>query len=86
MLSDELRRALVTARIRVAEGAMTEQAWESFCERIEDIAARLEHWERSATPGPAARLHAVPDNVVMLDWARRGTAGHAGARPPGDVA
>ncbi len=85
MLSDELRRTLAVARQHVAEGTMTEGVWDLFYDRIADIAARLEHWERSATPGPAARLSAVPDNVVWLDGPdrkRNGTTTH----PPGDAA
>ena len=85
MLSGELRRAIATARIQVAEGAMTEEAWNQFCDQIADIAARLEHWERSATPGPAARLYAIPDNVVQLVGPDRKRAG-APTHSPGDAA
>ena len=86
MLSDELRRTLAVARGHVAEGAMTWEVWDLFCERIEDVAGRLEQWERSAEIGRNPRRATLPDSVVCLaDYLEQRLA-EDGAPPGGDAA
>ena len=68
MLSDELRNAFRQVRYEIAGGTCTLDIWLIFCDRIEDIAERIEAYERSAGPGPGARLDPdnLPEGVVPL--------------------
>ena len=66
MLSDDLLRACRAARELIRSGAMTQETCLLLIDHLEDIAARLEEWELTAIPGPAARLTRLPDNVVRF--------------------
>ena len=68
MLSDELRLAMRSARYEIAGGTCTPDLWRLFCERVDEIANRLEAYERSAGPNDAGRIDPshLPEGVVQL--------------------
>ena len=67
MLSDELREAMRTVDFEIRRGTCTAAMWELFTQRVDDIADRLESYERAAGPGPASRGQIPPGgNVVVL--------------------
>ncbi len=67
MLSDELRGALATVRYEICRGTCTPDLWRLYCERMDELANRLEAWERAAGPGPLSRGEvATGGNVVAL--------------------
>ena len=68
MLSDELRLALRSVRYEVAGGTCEPAIWTLFLDRMDEIANRLEAYERSAGPGDVGRIDPsrLPDGVVPL--------------------
>ena len=68
MLSDELRLALRSVRYEVAGGTCEPAIWTLFLDRMDEIANRLEAYERSTGPDAAHRLNAanLPEGVVPL--------------------
>ena len=86
MLSREIEHILDTLDDQIAAETLSVPTVEVAVANLRDIAARLADWELAATPGPAARLEELADNVIRLDAAREGRDGPAGGAPPGDVA
>jgi len=65
MLSDEIRSAMSAANKQVAAETMTMDMWRLFDDRMEDIAERLEKWERSSDLGENGKRD-LPPNVVRI--------------------
>ncbi len=72
MLSDEIHRAVDVTGDLASRGELDAEIFALFMARLTDIARRLEERELAAGPGPAARMDALPHNVVPFGAARRG--------------
>lgn len=71
MLCGDLRDITRRLSVELMSAGLPTQCVVAVSNRIlelEDLADRLELWERSAVPGPAARLDraAMPANVAVL--------------------
>ena len=71
MLSNDLREAVRALQGELMASGLPADRVIAVCNRlveIEDLADRIQAWERAAVPGPAARLDAasLPEGVVLM--------------------